>query len=163
MELRHKLNLKYLFVAVYFACFAIYLAFGFGFVEATDYVIAGKVIIPSIGLESDVAALSLENGKLETPDTIVGSYNKYNNKTLLIGHSSTVFDSLNDVSGGDYVLYDNQTYQIISISLIKKDDISMNNLLRGSSRDTLILMTCAGEQVGEKDATHRLIVTAIRV
>ena len=42
----------------------------------------------------------------------------------------------------------------------KKSDIKMSNVLKAEEKDTLVLMTCAGTPVGDKDATHRLIVTA---
>ena len=163
MELKRRLSPKYVFIVAYFACLAFYVAIGLSSVKATEYDIAGKILIPSIGLHSDVTNLALTNGKIETPDDIVGSYSKYDNKTLLIGHSGTVFHDLNNVSVDDYIIYGDKLYRVVSSETFLKSDISMNELLRKSPRDTLLIMTFAGEAVGEKDATHRLILTAIRV
>ena len=38
----------------------------------------------------------------------------------------------------------------------------MNKILEASDKDTVVLMTCAGKDLGNGDASHRLIVTAIR-
>lgn len=161
MELKRKLNPKYLFVALYFVCFAVYLVIGLGSVEATNYNITGKVVMPSIGLVSDVAKLSLNDGKINTPDEIVGSYQQANNKTLLVGHSSTVFDELDDISVGDVIIYNGEVFKITSKVVMDKADISMNELLKSAKRDTLAIMTCAGEDLGNGDFSQRLIVTAI--
>lgn len=38
----------------------------------------------------------------------------------------------------------------------------MSTLLTPTSQDTIILMTCAGTDLGNGDASHRLIITAVR-
>ncbi len=165
MELRRRLSPKYIFVALYFVCFVLFLVIGLRptFVAlATDYDLTGKVLIPSIGLTSDVARLSLTNGKLDTPDTIVGSYQKNPHKIFLFGHSSTVFNDLHLVQLGEQILYNGATYQISNIVIVEKSEIKMNKLLQETPRDTLVIMTCAGELLEGGDATHRLLVTAIR-
>ena len=41
-----------------------------------------------------------------------------------------------------------------------KAKIDMRDVLQAESNDTIVLMTCAGQDLGNKDATHRLIITA---
>lgn len=132
-----------------------------GFVDAKQYNTSGHLIIPSINLESDVTALSLDNGNLPTPEAIVGSYSKAPHKTLLIGHSSTVFMNLSKVNIGDTMIYSGVTYEIISAHTLAKSEINMNRLLEETPRNTLVIMTCAGESLANGDATHRLILYAV--
>ena len=92
----------------------------------------------------------------------MGSYSNHVNKTFLIGHSSTVFRDLDQANVGDSISYNNVDYRIVDMEVFKKSDISMTEILKAEERDTIVLMTCAGEPVGERDATHRLIVTAVK-
>ena len=160
MEIRSRFDFRRLVVLLYVVCFVAYLIIGLSPAEATNYEIHSKIKIPVIGLESDVAKLSLENHSLKTPDTIVGSYSRANNKTLLIGHSSTIFGNLSKLKIGDSIIYDDKNYSVTSIEIEEKENIIMRALLRASDVDTLKLMTCAGTNLGDGDATHRLIVTA---
>ena len=162
VELRKHFNLQYVFVGLYILFFCAYVVVGLNPAGALDYVISSDLKIPSIGLKTDVAALSIEDGNLNTPDTIVGSYSRFKNTTLLIGHSTTVFRHLDNLQIGDEIVYNNSSYYIVSRRIQEKTDISMAKLLKESYADTLVLMTCAGELLGNGDATHRLIVTAIR-
>ncbi|MBO7664904.1 sortase, partial [Candidatus Saccharibacteria bacterium] len=91
---------------------------------------------------------------------IVGSYTQAWNKTLLIGHASTVFADLNLVTVGETVKYDGKEYVISEIALFQKEAVEMDKVLAGAEKDTIIIMTCAGELYGT-DASHRLIVTAV--
>ena len=102
----------------------------------------------------------MDNDKLNTPDTIVGSYTRAENKTLLIGHSTTVFQDLDQVKMSDYINYNNKTYQVNDIELLEKSDIDMNDALKTTDKDTIVIMTCAGTLLEGGDATHRLIITA---
>ena len=160
MELKKHFNSKVLFFTLYYVAFAIYIIIGLQPAKATDYNISGSIVIPSIDLVSDVTSLSLNNGKLDTPDTIVGSYSRNDNKTLLIGHSTTVFQALNQLNLGDEIQYNGQSYRVDEVAIVAKGDISMAKLLKGETTDNLVVMTCAGELLGNGDATHRLIVTA---
>lgn len=162
MELKRHLDLRYLFVSLYFVAFAIYLLIGLQPVGATNYNISSELMIPRIGLKTDVASLNLRDGNLDTPESIVGSFSKYPRKTLLIGHSTTVFQRLNDVEANDSIILDGNKYHIVSKYVTPKSDISMTELLRDSGRNTIVLMTCAGELIGNGDATHRLIVVAVK-
>ena len=157
------MNLRYVFVSFYVILFAAYIIIGLQPAEAVvSYDISGNLSIPEIDLNADVTQVSLEGGNLETPDTIVGSYSKAVNKTLLFGHSTTVFQDLKDVQVSDKIIYNDVSYHVVSNKIWAKSDITMSRLLRGSDVDTLVLMTCAGELLGDGDATHRLIVVAIK-
>ena len=162
MELRKRLNPIHILMALATVGFVVYLVFGLQFVDAADYRVDGNLTIPSIDLKADVVNLNLEDGKLNTPDTIVGSFTNHVNKTLLIGHSTTVFQKLKNINLSDNVQYNDKEYSVISIELFEKSDINMTRLLASSDIDTLVLMTCAGELLENGDATHRLIVTAVR-
>ena len=160
MELRKHLSFKKIFIGVYFLAFAIYLIIGLQPAEATHYEISAELAIPSINLTTDVTTLALEDYKLNTPDTIAGSYTRAENKTLLIGHSTTVFQNLDQVEVGDYVNYNDKTYQVDKIELMEKATIDMDEILATTQKDTIVIMTCAGTLLDGGDATHRLIITA---
>lgn len=129
-------------------------------IEAAHY---PKLTIGSIDLDTPVAALEMVDHQLIAPAKIAGSYHPYDHKTLIIGHSSTVFTELSQVSLGDVISYADNTYQIDQIETVAKSEIDMSTILAPADTDTLILMTCAGEPLPDQDATHRLIVTAHRV
>ena len=163
MELKqsfYKMSAGKLFFLAYFVCFAIFLAIGLRPAEAIDLEVSATLIIPAIGLESDVTTLSVKEHRLETPDYIAGSFSRFKNKTLLIGHSSTVFSKLKDLKVGNKIVYAGTKYQIVKIETMKKSEISMHDILADTDKRTIILMTCAGESLGGQDATHRLIITA---
>lgn len=160
MELKKHLDFRKVFAILYSVIFAIYIIVGLQPAEAANYKVDAKLEIPSIGLDSDVTALKLEDHRLDTPDTIVGSYAGAKNKTLLIGHSTTVFSELNKMRVGDVVIYNGKTYRAISRVFRAKEEIKMTELLKEEKNDTLVLMTCAGELLEGGDATHRLIITA---
>ncbi len=163
MEIGKRLDPRYVFFGLYIFAFIIYIIIGLQPAEAVDLQISSRLSIPKIRLDSDVTSLKMEDHELKTPDTIVGSYDSAINKTLLIGHSSTVFNRLNEVSIGDEILYGEKTYIIKTRETIKKEDILMTKLLSESEVDTLVIMTCAGDNLGMGDATHRLIITATNV
>ena len=160
VELKRFVSVKKIVLATYFCLFFIYLFIGFLPADATNYVISTKMNIPSINLSSDVTALKVENRSLNTPDSIVGSYSKNNNKTLLIGHSSTVFQNLNKTYIGDTIWYNDHAYIVSEKNVYLKKDIRMDDILKAEAKDTIVVMTCAGESLGNGDATHRLILTA---
>ena len=163
MELRKHLRLRYVFIGLYLVVFLAFLIYGLKPAEAAEaYEIGGEVAIPSIGLQSEVAVLGLEDGELKTPDLIAGSYTRAENKSLLIGHSTTVFRDLDKVELGDLIEYNGETYEVRMIDMVAKDKVNMNELLRTSEKDTVVIMTCAGKLLDGGDATHRLILTATR-
>ena len=146
---------------IYCLAFATYILVGLQPAEAVQHSVDGVLRIPSIELSVDVTALQLDGRELKTPDYIAGSYSGGRNKTLLIGHSTTAFKSLDDARIGDVVTYHDMAYKITEIEILPKVRISMSKLLSGSDKPTLVLMTCAGELLDNQDATHRLIVTSV--
>lgn len=160
MELRKHISFRNVFIFVYCLSVALYILIGLQPAKARDYVVSGTLSIPAISLNSDVTTLELKNRRLDTPDTIVGSYAVENNKTLLIGHSTTVFSDLPRVRLGDEIIYNDKVYRVDEMVVLAREDISMIDLLKHEERDTLVVMTCAGELLGEGEATHRLIITA---
>ena len=162
MELKRHLDLRYVFVGLYVLFVVVYVVIGLQPADAIDYEISADLEIPAIGLESGVTKLTLQDGRLNTPDTIVGSFSRAEHTTLLIGHSTTVFRHLDSVRVSDEIKYDYESYYVTDIEVEPKADISMSKLLKGSSADTLVLMTCAGELLDNGDATHRLIITAVK-
>lgn len=161
MELKRRISGKYVFAVLYCVAFAVYIWIGLQPAEAVNYEISSNLSIPAIDLQSDVTALSLNNQNLDTPDTIVGSFQKSPNKTLLIGHSTTVFKNLHEIHFGDLIYYNNKTYQINDINTLAKAKISMAEILEPAKSDTIVIMTCAGQLLDGGDATHRLIITAV--
>ena len=71
MELKRRIDYRNVFIIIYFLVFIGYFVIGLLPANASDYQISGSVIIPSIGLESEVTDIGVQNGKLDTPDTIV--------------------------------------------------------------------------------------------
>ena len=147
----------------YVAAFATYLILGFQPTSATHYEISGNLNIPSIGLNSDVTSLELKDHKLDTPNTIVGSYSANTNKVFLIGHSTTVFKNLEKIKVGNLVEYNGKKYRVTNTKTLAKEDINMKSLLASEDHNTLVIMTCAGEILANQDATHRFIVTALEI
>lgn len=125
--------------------------------EASHYPTLG---ISSIDLETPVEPLQLEGSTLTAPADIAGSFSLYTSPTLIIGHSTTVFVRLEQAALGAEITYDDATYVLVDRQILPKEQINMNQLLARRATDTLILMTCAGQPLGDQDYTHRLILTA---
>ena len=163
MEIRRRrLDFKKVFVWLYFLAFAVYIINGLRPADAISYDIETSLNIPSIDLVSDVTRLQLVDHALDTPDAIVGSFSYDDSKMLLIGHSSTVFNNLHYINYDDEIIYKDHSYKVKAIQTLKKDDINMAELLSPAKEDTLVIMTCAGQDLPNRDATHRLIVTATK-
>lgn len=161
MELKKRLNLRAVLIGLYVAVFGAYVIWGLQPAEAAkNYEISTKLNIPSINLTTDVVTLQLENRELKTPDAIVGSFSRANNKTLLIGHSTTVFQNLNNVKIGDEINYDNGIYVVKNIKVLEKANVDMSKILASTEKQTLEIMTCTGDLLDGGDATHRLMITA---
>lgn len=120
-----------------------------------------ELAIASIGLNTAVSSVELTNHELVAPANIAGSYSSSKNKTLIIGHSSTVFKNLHKAKTGDLLTYNDQTYRIVSSEVYEKSAISMADILSSEEEETIIIMTCAGQNLPNQDATHRLIITAV--
>ncbi len=163
MKLKKRLDERVIFTVFAILVFAVYLVVGLHPAEASDYEVNSHLEIPGIGLEADVTRLAKNGSGLDTPEQIVGSYSEKENKTLLIGHSTTVFDSLDEVKLGQTIIYGDKNYRVAGIRVVKKDLISMKEILSSEEKDTIVLMTCAGTLLDGGDATHRLIITASAV
>ena len=140
---------------------AIYIIVGLQPAEAANYEISAQLSIPTVGLDSDVTELALNGQKLDTPDAIVGAYTRAENKTLLIGHATTVFENLSAVKLGAEVEYSGKIYHVVARELVPKTQINMNEILAKAEKDTLVIMTCAGELYSDGDASHRFMLTAV--
>ena len=160
MELREHINGKIIFMLLYVLAFVIYIVIGLQPAQAHYYEIIGSLQIPEIGVNSDVAKLHIDHHQLNTPDEIVGSFSRNQNKTFLIGHSTTVFQNLDKIQVGDEIFYNGKVYVVDDTETLAKEDVDMDGLLESEDKDTIVIMTCAGELLGEGDATHRFIVTA---
>ena len=161
MELKKRLSLRTVLIGLYVVVFGAYVIWGLQPAEAAQsYEISAELNIPSISLTSDVTTLKIEDHELKTPDTIVGSFSRAENKTLLIGHSSTVFQNLNEAQLDDEIIYNNNKYIVENIEVLEKADVDMSKMLAPAEKDTLVIMTCAGMDLGNGDATHRLVLTA---
>jgi len=138
----------------------LYLYFGLQPNIPADAASYPRLVIPGIQLDTPVEELELEDRQLNVPDMIAGSYSSEPNKTLIVGHSSTVFEDLDQLEIGQELTYNDRNYEITYLEVLEKEKISMRKVLAGATEDTLILMTCAGESLPNQDATHRLIITA---
>ena len=149
------------FLTCLYAIFCIlYLSIGVQTAEASDSMITGRLEIPAISLDSVVTTLTLEDNRLSTPERIVGAFSIHTNKTLLIAHSVTAFEHLDQLKIGDKLTYNDVSYVVTSLETKAKSDISMSEILESAPKETLVLMTCAGKLLPDGDATHRLLVTA---
>lgn len=119
-----------------------------------------SIKISSIDLDTPIVESNLNGKTLSVPDYVAARYSGETNKTLIMGHSSTVFKDLKDVKNGDEIEYEGKQYHISSIEIKPKTEISMNKILEKEKQDTLVLMTCYGESLGDQDYSHRLIVYA---
>ena len=121
--------------------------------------------MPTINLKAPVTEVSLIGKDLEVPEQIAGAYSINKNKTLIIGHSSTIFTNLQNVQIGQSFTYKSTTFIIKSIVEKKKEDVSMKDILSSASTPTVIIMTCSGDTIPNTDGdhTHRLIVTAEQI
>ena len=161
MELKKSFDYRKIFIFVYALAFLIYIVVGLQPADASSqYLISGKLVIPSIDLDSDVASLSLSGNRLDTPDEIVGSFSRRDNDTLLIAHSTTAFRRLNDLTIGNMIIYNDIKYYVTDTVVLQKSDVEMSKILQEEPVDTIKLMTCFGELYEDGDASHRLIVTA---
>ena len=117
--------------------------------------------ISSIGLSTPVEVLTVTEKTLEAPDKIAGSFSQNQNKTLLIGHSSTVFQNLKNINIDDEINYLGKIFIVKKLETIEKSEVKMPKLLEKTTENTIILMTCAGHHLSGQDYSHRLVVTAV--
>ena len=130
MELRKPFNIRRFLIISYALTFALYIIFGLQPVDAAEYNINGRLSIDSISLETSVAELANSTDGLKTPEKIAGSYSLRDNKTLIIGHSTTVFEKLDGIDLGDEINYNGKIYYVESIQVVEKNKINMNKILQ---------------------------------
>lgn len=158
------LALFYLLAIPAFIIFGLQTADTSAEVRASEIAAAEEYLsIRSISLETPLARVELKDNVLNAPQYIAGAYHSHENKTLIIGHSLTIFENLNKIAFGDQIDYEDATYVVTNLETLAKSDIKMSEILKNESEPTLILMTCAGEQLSGVDFSHRLIVTAKKV
>lgn len=173
LELRRSVSRRKIVVAMlvfYVIAVPVYLYFGLQPSGNTASAYAeeaksatGSLEIPSIDLKAPMADAELNGRALSVPKYIVGRYRAHDNKALVMGHSSTIFQRLKEVNLGEKVVYDGQDYEIISREIKAKAEISMKEILKDEAEPTLVLMTCFGEHLSGQDYSHRLIIYAKRV
>lgn len=134
---------------------------GFQPASTTEALSYETLTINSIKLEAPVAPLQLEDHQLTAPAKIAGAYSQNPHRELIIGHSSTVFRNLEQVTIGTEIIYGEKTYIVTQVETLPKSEISMQSILATSETDTIVIMTCAGDPLPGQDATHRLIITAV--
>ena len=157
-----KLTPKIIFTLIYLIALGLYLLVG---LQPSPADASGdiRLQIPSIGLATPVDDIEKTGQILTAPARIAGAYHPSENKIFLIGHSSTVFHNLDQATTGDTITFDNAEYTITEMETRPKSDIAMTAILKPESEPTLILMTCAGDSLGNQDYTHRLIITAHKI
>lgn len=153
--------IKIVLAAIALIVLPIYLYIGMQPAVSLDFSSYPVLEIDTIGLATPVAPVELKDHQLTAPDTIAGVYQQQTNKRLIIGHSSTVFQKLSGVAPGDHFTYDESEYIVTTVKTLAKSEIAMSEILAAETKDTIIIMTCAGESLPNQDATHRLLVTAV--
>lgn len=122
-----------------------------------------RLFIPTIGLVARVRDIERTGNQLIAPDEIAGAYKPTLHKTVIIGHSSTIFKDLKKIGGEDTFTFDKKTYKVKSREIIEKSVVNMSEIVSETDVNTVIIMTCYGEPLGGQDYSHRLIVTAEEV
>lgn len=155
--------LKVFCALVFLVALPIYLYIGFQPAASADYSGYPILSIPSIGLETPVVDVALENHELVAPATVAGVYQTGLHKKFIIGHSSTVFSSLDELAQNATFEYEHINYQVVQKEVLPKSEIDMSEILADSATPTIIIMTCAGDPLPGQDATHRLIIAAKQI
>ena len=151
-----------IFGVLYFALIAGFTAYVF-MPKTADASSEERLFIPSIGLIARVKNIERTGNQLIAPDEIAGAYQPTIHKTVIIGHSSTVFKDLKNIDGDDTFTFDKKSYKIKDHKIIEKSVVDMSKVVEETDVNTVILMTCYGEPIGPQDYSHRLIITAEEV
>ena len=157
---RAKFNI--IFGIIYFAAIVGFTAYVF-MPKAVDAMSEERLFIPSIGLIARVKNIERTGNQLIAPDEIAGAYEPTNHKTVIIGHSTTIFKDLNKVKDGDTFTFDNKKYAIKTLETVPKNLVNMEEIVSETKVKTIVLMTCAGTPLGGQDYSHRFIITAEEV
>ncbi len=151
-----------IFGVLYFALIAGFTAYVF-MPKTADASSEERLFIPSIGLVARVKDIDRTGNQLIAPDEIAGAYQPTIHKTVIIGHSSTIFKDLKNISGDDTFTFDHKTYKVTERDVIEKSVVDMSEIVAETEKNTVIMMTCYGEPLGGQDYSHRLIITAEEV
>ena len=155
-----KRAIRVFFVGFFTIMLPVYIFIGMQPVASINTEDLPTLSIPSSSLDTPVSQVELVNRELVAPANIAGSYSNTENKVFIIGHSSTVFRNLEKIELNNILTYNDEKYQVTAVQILPKSSISMSEILSSSEIPTIIIMTCAGENLPNQDATHRLIVTA---
>ena len=151
-----------MFGVLYFALIAGFTAYVF-MPKTADASSEERLFIPSIGLIARVKDIERSGNQLIAPDEIAGAYQPTIHKTVIIGHSSTVFKDLKNINSDETFTFDKKSYKIKDRKIIEKSVVDMAKVVEETEVNTVILMTCYGEPIGPQDYSHRLIITAEEV
>lgn len=151
---------KVIAAAFFMIMLPIYLFIGLQPAPLVDAASYPSLEIPAIDLKTPVTNVELIDHQLTVPANIAGIYQPFENKLFIIGHSSTVFQNLDQLKINQTFSYDGQQFIVTDRTILAKSAISMNDILKDAPEKTVVIMTCAGEPLPNQDATHRLIITA---
>lgn len=160
MRIRRSYDYLRVLTCVFFVMLVAWFINGLSPAEASHRDVIAQFEAPSLNLKSDVVRIFLEDRSLNAPSDAVGAFYGASNKVLLIGHRGTVFYNLDTIKVGDMLIFDGTKYTVSSLATIPKESVDMNEVLAAAETETLVVMTCAGRDLGDGDATHRLIVKA---
>jgi len=139
---------------------------------------ARRVIIPAIGVNSEVVESQVKNGEWLVPKFVVGHLQGTANpgqsgNAVFSGHiqsisSGNVFARLSEMKVGQLVtLYttrqDKTVYKVAEVKMVRNTDVTV---IQPTTKPRLTLITCAGDWVqyspnyGDGDYSHRVIVVA---
>ena len=150
------------FGVLYFAAIVGFVAYAF-LPKPVDASSEERLFMPSIGLIARVSDIERTGNQLIAPDEIAGAYQPTIHKTVIIGHSSTIFRDLNKLGDEDKFTFDGREYKTVSREILPKNLVNMEEVVSETEKYTVILMTCAGESLGGHDYSHRLVITAEEV
>ena len=128
--------------------------------KAADASSEERLFMPSIGLIAQVKDIERTGSKLIAPEKIAGAYKPTNHKTVIIGHSTTVFKDLKNIKDDSEFTFDHKKYKITDIEIVEKRFVNMEEIVSETEKYTVVLMTCYGESLGGQDYSHRLVITA---
>ena len=153
-----KRLVKVLTAAFFMIMLPIYVFIGLQPASLADAASYPVLEIPAINLKTPVTSVELVDRQLAVPATIAGIYRPFENKLFIIGHSSTVFHSLDQLQTEETLIYDGESYRITNRTTVEKSAISMNQLLADAPEKTVIIMTCAGDPLPNQDADRKSVV-----
>ena len=119
-----------------------------------------RLFIPSIGLVARVRDIERTGNQLIAPETAAGVYRPTNHKSVIIGHSSTVFENLKNLGTETVFTFDHKKYLVKKREILEKAFINMNEVVSETRKNTVVIMTCYGTPLKDQDYSHRLIITA---